>query len=291
VMTRMTTTAATVLSSLLLLLVVLVAPADAQEPSDASASALVRVAHLSPDTPGVDVYVDGEPVVSNMGFEVVSDYLVLAPGPHRLEVRPSGAAASTPAALAQDVTLEAGTAYTVAGVGPRATLQLRVFQDDLRTPAPGQANVRVLHGATEPATVDLVTTAGQAIVAGAASAAATPYTGVAAGTYDLVLRDPATGATVVTVPPIELGAGISYTLAVVGGGDQPARLLPVVDARAAAVAPVGALATGFGGLADDGADGGPSPALAVAAVLTSLGAVAVGGATVRAIRLRAVPTR
>ena len=189
-MTRAVATATTVL----LVLLLGVAPAQAQEPLDTSTSALVRVAHLSPDTPGVDVYVDGQPVVTNMGFQVVSDYLVLEAGPHHLEVRPSGADPSSPAVLAQDVTLEAGTAYTVAGVGPRATLELRVFEDDISAPAPGQANVRVLHGAVDAPTVDLVTTAGQALVAGAASAAATPYVPVPAGTYELVLRDSTTAS-------------------------------------------------------------------------------------------------
>jgi hypothetical protein len=257
--------------------------AYAQEPSDASGDALVRVAHLSPDAPAVDVYVDGGSVITNMGFEIVSDYLALPPGPHRVELRPTGTAAAAPAVLTQDVTLESGAAYTVAGVGPLASLGLRVFEDDLAAPPAGSAFVRVIHGAIDAPTVDLVTTSGTTLVADAAPAAATPYAAVPAGTYDLVVQDSATAAVLLTAPPVELGAGITYTIAVVGGGAEPARLLPLVDARAAAVTPAGAVATGMGGAAGD-----DEP---VRSVRVSLVAAVVAGALLLACGRRVLAVR
>src|SRR5205807_5966150 len=47
-----------------LLLAMMTVPATAQT----HATARLRVAHFSPDTPGVDVYLDGKRAVSNLGF-------------------------------------------------------------------------------------------------------------------------------------------------------------------------------------------------------------------------------
>src|SRR5262245_26862585 len=78
----------------------------------AADKSLIRVAHLSPDTPGVDVYVDGQRALGNVGFNTVSDYKSVPPGPHRLELRPAGAAADSTPAIDVTVSLQGGDAYT-----------------------------------------------------------------------------------------------------------------------------------------------------------------------------------
>src|SRR5215208_1806650 len=60
----------------LLLALALVPAASAQ------GNALVRVVHASPDAPAVDVYVDGNKVLSNVPFFTASDYLPLPAGEH-----------------------------------------------------------------------------------------------------------------------------------------------------------------------------------------------------------------
>ena len=123
----------------------------------------MRVAHLSPDTPGVDVYVDGAQAVGNMGFETVTDYLPVPPGSHELALRPSGADPSSAPVWSGAATLESGKFYTAAGSGPRAQLEAHLFTDDMTTPAPGNANVRFLHAAVGTEAVD-VTFAGSSLV-------------------------------------------------------------------------------------------------------------------------------
>jgi Domain of unknown function (DUF4397) len=56
----------------------LVAPAFSQGIGQAQ----VRVAHLAPDAPNVDVYVNGDPVLTDVPYTTVSDYLPL-PVPNR----------------------------------------------------------------------------------------------------------------------------------------------------------------------------------------------------------------
>ena len=73
---------------------------------------LLRVAHLSPDAPAVDVWVDGDVVLANVPFEAVSDYLSLPPGTFRIQVTPAGA--SSPVVIDADVPVSSGTSQTVA---------------------------------------------------------------------------------------------------------------------------------------------------------------------------------
>lgn len=58
-------------------------------------TANVRVAHLSPDAPAVDVYVDGAAVLEDVPFGAVSDYLELPAGSHTIEVAPAGQGAES----------------------------------------------------------------------------------------------------------------------------------------------------------------------------------------------------
>jgi len=75
-------------------------PAFALAATPAEGPAYVRLAHLSPDTPSVDVYVDSaaDPsrsfVVPGVGYGVVSQYQPLPPDTYVISMRLAGAPAS-----------------------------------------------------------------------------------------------------------------------------------------------------------------------------------------------------
>ena len=87
-----------VVAALLLALVGLGAPGVALA-AQPEGPAYLRLAHLSPDTPSVDVYVDSaaDPsrsfVVPGVGYGVVSQYQPLPPDNYVISMRPAGAAA------------------------------------------------------------------------------------------------------------------------------------------------------------------------------------------------------
>jgi hypothetical protein len=87
---------------LLLALIGLAAPVTAHAAAPAEGQpAYLRLAHLSPDTPTVDVYVDSaaDPsrsfVVPGVGYGVVSQYQPLAPDSYVISMRAAGAPASS----------------------------------------------------------------------------------------------------------------------------------------------------------------------------------------------------
>ena len=77
-------------------------PSPSRHPAADAPPAYLRLAHLSPDTPTVDVYVDSaaDPsrsfVVQGVGYGAVSQYQPLPPDSYVISMRPAGADASSP---------------------------------------------------------------------------------------------------------------------------------------------------------------------------------------------------
>jgi Domain of unknown function (DUF4397) len=191
---------------------VLVAPAFAQ----GGGQAQVRVAHLAPDAPNVDVYVNGDPVLTDVAYTTVSGYLSLPAGTQQVTVYATGD--TTSPVIEAPVKLAAGGAYTVAAVGLVAddSLTAQVYEDDLRNPASGSAKVRVVHASPDAGPVDVVPRGGEALVSGLRFPDASPYAEVPAGAYTLDVNAAGTNKTALTVPDATLASGGVYSAFAVG---------------------------------------------------------------------------
>lgn len=118
--------------------------------------ASVRVAHLAPDAPNVDIYVDGEAVLEDVAFSDVSDYLQLEAGTHDVRITEAG---NEQEVLYEEPLEVEATAYTVAAVGEVADenqpFAVEVFEDDLSDPGEN-ARVSVIHAVPDKSAVDIV---------------------------------------------------------------------------------------------------------------------------------------
>jgi LPXTG-motif cell wall-anchored protein len=229
-----------VLGLALLLALALAAPAFAQ-----GGEAQVRVAHLAPDAPNVDVYVNGEPVLTDVAYTTISDYLPLPAGTQQVTVYATGDT-STPV-IDTPVEVAAGGAYTIAAVGLVAdgSLTAQVYEDDLRAPSAGNAKVRVVHASPDAGPVDVVPRGGDPLVEGLTFPDATPYVEVPEGTYTLDVNPAGTTDTVLTVPDVALADGAVYSAFAVGTvfADSLQVLLVQDNAAGGAAAPAGASAS------------------------------------------------
>ena len=89
------------------------------DPNLQADKALVRVVHLSPDAPAVDVAPDGgAALIPNLEFPNATDYAALAPGSYDLEVRLAGT--NTVALDLEPIDVQAGKAYSVFAIGSAA---------------------------------------------------------------------------------------------------------------------------------------------------------------------------
>jgi hypothetical protein len=192
-----------------------------------TATARVRVAHLSPDAPAVDVYVNGTKALSNVPFKDVSSYLPVPAGSTSFRVTPANAA--SPVVIDATVTLNAGGNYTVAATGFLAGIQPLLLEDDRGTT--GQSKVRFVHASPDAPAVDVAVAGGPVLFSNYAFRQASPYPQVAPATYDLEARPAGTSVVALSVPDVALRPGTNYTIFAVGLlSNRSLAALPIVDA-------------------------------------------------------------
>ena len=253
-------------------------------PAAAAGDGYVRLAHLSPDTPPVDVYLKAatggrEQTFPGVGYGAMSQYLRLPAGSYSVAMRKAGAAPSTKPVLTTQVAVETGNAYTVAGVGRYADLGLRVLEDDLSLPAANESKVRIIQASVRAPVLDVGVNDGPAIADGVQFATTTAYRQVKPGRWTVEV-EPSGGGRSATLP-CTLGAGSVYSLLVLDAKGGGLKTELHVDAGRAGTVPLGGVATGAGGTQP----GSPMPM-----ALTVAGAVAVlVGGVVFAIRRRPRP--
>ena len=208
----------------------------------------IRLAHLSPNTPAVDVYLYsfGNPharlVLHHVAYGTVASYMRVAPGEYTVAMRTAGASPGSAPVLSTTVHVMAGDAYTVAGLGSATGIRLQVLPDRLMTPK-GKILVRVIQASLhqQPVTV----TAGKQVLArDLGFGQLTSYQVANPGTWAFRAVGPSGRASLM----IKLVPNCIHTIVIL---DDPGHLKidDLLDSAGSMVMPVGAVVTGLGGTA------------------------------------------
>ncbi|WP_104525950.1 class F sortase [Blastococcus atacamensis] len=236
-----------VLTALVAVLGALLLPAPAR--ADEPRPGLLRIAHLSPDTPAVDVSLtavaepgqvltDPGPVVAPaVAYGDVTAYREVPPGSRAVSVR--GVGSPTAPVLSTRVEVAPGQVRTVVLGGAFADLALSVTEDDLAPPPAGSARVRVLAATTRPS-VDVSITGGPALATSLRPGEVGDPVTVPGGRYGASVTGGSDDV------PLDLAAGSVVTILVLDPPGSGTTLRPVVDATGPAVRPVGGVDAGGG---------------------------------------------
>jgi hypothetical protein len=244
----------------------------------------IQLTHLSPNTPPVDVYLysfgDAKAmiVLKHVAYGTVSPFEKVASGEYTVAMRGAGAKPGSPPVLSTTVTITAGGAYTVAGLGPAKALRLQVLHDRLTTPK-GKSLVRVIQASLRDHKVT-VTAGPQVLARQLAFGNVTAYVAARPGTWTVHVAGAAGAAT----RSVTLAAGTIHTLVVLDGAGGSLMIDNLVDAAGSGVAPQGGAATGLGGTAPVPA---PSPAPWAAAIVAGLLGTAAAAYWLRRVRHQA----
>jgi hypothetical protein len=240
--------------------------------SAATGTGYLRLAHLSPNTPAVDVYLYsfGDPsamvVLHHVAYGDVSPYQAVASGEYTVAMRSAGAAASSKPVLSTTIDVVSGDAYTVAGMGPFQGIRLQVLDDRLTTP-PNKSLARVIQASMHQTTVT-VTAGSRTLGRNLAFTTVTRYKTLSPGTVTVSANGPTEhGSSVFTLQPDTI-----YTFVVLDDAGQ-LKITGLVDSSGSQAMPQGAAATGFGGTAPRPGDALLPWGVAAAAGLL----IAVGG--------------
>ena len=257
-------------------------PAAASAHASSAPTGWIRLAHLSPNTPAVDVYLysfgnsNAQIVLHHVAYGTVSPYESVAAGDYSVAMRAAGASATSQPVLSTSVTIQAHHAYTVAGMGPESGLRLQVLDDDLTTPV-GQSLVRVIQVSLKQHVVTV--SFGSTVLASNLSfASVSSYQAVLPGTQAVTVTTGGTDAR----SSVTLAAGTVHTLVVLDGADG-VEIVSLEDASGSGQPPAGGVTTGFGGMAPR-EPGSPVPWLVVIGAGSLL--VLTGGLRLRRDGLR-----
>ncbi|WP_251329488.1 DUF4397 domain-containing protein [Haloplanus pelagicus] len=179
-------------------------------------SANLRVAHLSPNAPNVDVYADGSAVLEDVAFGAVSDYLEVPAGDRQLRITPAGDDGTTVFEGAVPVTVD--TDYTVAAAGEVGDMADRPFEplvleDDNTAPADDMARVRLVHVSPDAPAVDVTLAANGDTLFDGVAFGDSGYVTVPAGSHTLQVRGDteANDGDVVAEFTLDVAGGTVYT--------------------------------------------------------------------------------
>lgn len=184
--------------------------------SEDASTAWVKVAHLSPGAPNVDVWVDGQLAFTDIAFEELTDYAPLPFGSRLVQVEPTGNMGAGPFVISATVDLDAGTDYTIAAVNELGSIEPLVLVDDNSVPALGFAHVRFVHASPDAPPVDITLTDGTILFGDYEFKEDSPYLPVMSGTYDLQVRAAGTSTVVLSLPGIPLDNQDVYTVFATG---------------------------------------------------------------------------
>jgi Domain of unknown function (DUF4397) len=235
----------------------LAAPAVAATAAPASRApgnvAYVRGAHLSPDTPGVDVYLTafrgGTQALwlSDVGYGDVSPYRQVKSGTYAVSMRPHGAASSTKPALTWTINLDSGRAYTAAAIGMNAQLHGTIFDDTLNKPGAGTGLVRVVQASSRAGTVR-VSAGSKTLTGHCAFGCTTAYQTVPRGSWTVSAKS-LTDPSLAGKAPVTIASQSITSVILLDTKTGGVEVHPLLDAAGASSAPRGAVPAGGGGTA------------------------------------------
>ena len=176
----------------------------------------IRIIHLSPDAPPVDVYINGTLLYRDVTpFNTTSGYVNYKTGTHRVTFVPAGKELEE-AVIDTRVTIQA-TDYTLTAIGEIAgdtdtPLQLVQFTDDNSELKENTARLRLVHASPDASQVDVTTAEkGQTLFENIEFGTG-EYTTLAAGDYTVSVgtAESGCGATAAQFP-LTLRGGQVYT--------------------------------------------------------------------------------
>jgi len=163
-------------------------PRQASASSQATTPSFVRIIHASPFVGTADVFVDGSKLLSSFPFGQVTDYATVPPGSHKVQIALVGKGIGA-SALTETLTVNQGSAYTVAAIGTQANnLSLQVFVDN-NFISSGTTKFRVYQLSPDAGSIS-VASGGKMLVSGISYQNASNYLVVQPGGYTFDVSSP-----------------------------------------------------------------------------------------------------
>jgi hypothetical protein len=210
-------------------------------PNDPGQASL-RVLHLSPDAPGVDVFLNSgsTPAVSNLEFQRGTAYVLVDAGSYRIDIAANGNAIDQAVLTVPSLALEADKSYTAVAYNQLALIAPLALADELEGLASDKIRVRAIHTAVGIGQVDIwnIPSSGSPSILyeNVDFSAVGPYFDLPAGAYTLGfdVNNDATPDVVFSLPALPAGT-IANVFAVTDQSGTPFLLAQLQDGTVARI--------------------------------------------------------
>jgi len=193
--------------------------------------AIIRVTHLSPNTPDINVYLDGERIFLEQSYATTSAFRAVAPGPHQVIVSLAADDANVPIAELT-IDLIRGRPYTLAVINTLEDVEAVLLRDSTDVPEPGQTRVRVVHAAPNAGLLDVWPVGSPFPILTDQYFGQVDYVNVPAGEYVFNFTAAGSPDVLLTSQQLRFEPGWTYTIAVTGTapeGEEPLIVHAAVD--------------------------------------------------------------
>jgi hypothetical protein len=181
----------------------------------------IRFVQASPNSPHVDLLIDGATLSSNLAYGNTSGYISVKTGKRRVEVLPVNSSAPL---LDLSVSVGSSDNTTVLLTGDAGNVQSLVLTDGGTTATTGDGYVRVVNASVSMGAADVYIVAAGTGINGATPVAtnvALNQTGgyqlTPAGNYEVFMTTPGTKGVLLDTGPINLAASQNWTLLAMDG--------------------------------------------------------------------------
>jgi hypothetical protein len=192
------------------------------------------------------MYPFGDPghptVLRDVSYGDVSAYMAVSPGQYTVAMRGFGAPASSAPALTTTFMVSAGTAFTVAAIGPDPGLRVAILKDQMPRPT-GSALVRVFQASLKEPRVT-ISYGPDVLARHLAFGSATSYTAVSPGAQTVSFTASGEHAAM----PVNLAADSVHTIVVLDDSSG-LKVDDLTDAAGSRIMPAGGVDAGLGGTA------------------------------------------
>ena len=183
----------------------------------------LRVAHVSPDAPAVDVYLDDETFITSVSQGTITDYEDVTPTEHQVTITEADNRSAV--VFNQTVPVQASD-YTIAATGQVSAGAMTQFtplviQDNGTTPDENTSAVQLAHAAPGVNTIDVTVEQNNSTTVlydNVSFSNVSSYVQVPAGDYDLQIRA-ATGSNdgeIIETVGVDVAGGEAYTVFATG---------------------------------------------------------------------------
>lgn len=174
----------------------------------------VRLFNASPNSPDIDVYVNGKLMLQNFAYKNFSKYVAVPPDEYTIKIYPTGQ--TTNPILDTKLYIPQNTAFNVAIIGKYPDINLYPVPEPYTGQNFGRPCIRFINLAPDGPTVDVTLANGTKVFNNIGYKDIADYACIPSGTYTFQVRPAGGNDIILTIPDIQLSSNNYYTIYLTG---------------------------------------------------------------------------